>query len=460
MAHACRCGFELCVAIGSFHVDKDGWRVCWRDELLEAVSTDPFLLKSHLSKVAQDGVTLSQAARGLSKFFETIGRGRENDSFAADLAVAAMKFDASVYHALPARLGCRPDIAAAAVKGDVSIYGGLQAPLSTDHDVICAVLQAHPDMLDFVGSVASSMTVDDRTSLVVKLRAVLPVEKRNDILSWLPTASLFRAAPLDADVMMIEGSELICPVCFEDLATVAGAVRQCKHGHLLCGECLQSLRRLGGRVLCPVCKTPESLAQYPICLFAEKALRSVRRLCSFECGTLLAGKVGLLQHMDFDCKNRAVTCPCCSEVVRCECFSVHAWERHAISRWKEDGKWWVLLVRDPMQDDCEWTSFRSPIKLLRKGVYFVLLRVRLTSTDESSFKLSLDYVCFSLLDPPLNVAASLHVDQGKLDVPLTIQSRRWRRSSFSLPLNAQDIKGCLGLQISECKGLKRACPES
>ena len=187
MAHVCRCGFELCVAIGSFHVDKDGWRVCWRDELLEAVSTDPFLLKSHLSKVAQDSVTLSQAARGLSKFFETIGRGRENDSFTADLAVAAMKLDASVYHALPARLGCRPDIAAAAVKGAVSIYGGLQAPLSTDHDVICAVLQAHPDMLDFVGSVTSSMTVDDRTSLVVKLRAVLPVEKRNDILGSFRT---------------------------------------------------------------------------------------------------------------------------------------------------------------------------------------------------------------------------------------------------------------------------------
>jgi hypothetical protein len=161
MAHACRCGFELCIAIGSFHEDKDGLRVCWRNELLEAVSIDPFLLKGHLSKVAQDGVTLSQAARGLSKFFETIGRGRENDSFAADLAVAAMKFDASVYHALPARLGCRPDIAAAAVKGDVSIYGGLQAPLSTDPDVLCAVLQAHPD---FAGSVTSSTTQEEVAS--------------------------------------------------------------------------------------------------------------------------------------------------------------------------------------------------------------------------------------------------------------------------------------------------------
>lgn len=459
MSHACRCGFELCVAIGSFHVDKDGLRVCWRKELLEAVSTDPFLLKIHLSKVAQDSITLSQAARGLSKFFETIGQGRENDSFAADLALAAMKFDASVYHALPTRLSCRRDIATAAVKGAVSIYGGLQAPLSTDHDVICAVLQEHPEMLDFVGSVTSNMTEEDRTLLVVKLRAALPVKKRNDVLSWLPTASLFQAAPLDADVMLVEGSELICPVCFEDLATVAGAVRQCKHGHLLCGECLQSLRRLGEeKVLCPVCKTPESRTQYPICLFAEKALQSLRRLCPFECGTLLSGKVVILQHMDFDCKNRTVTCPCCSQVVRCECFSFHAWERHALARWEDDCVW--LLARHPQQEDCEWTSFRSPLKLLRKDVYFVLLRVRLISDNESSSTLRLDYVCFSLLDIPLNVAASLHVDKCKLDFPLTIQGRRWHRSSYSLRLNVQSKDRCLELQISECKGLKRACPDN
>ena len=52
MAHVCRCGFELCVAIDSFHVDKDGWRVCWRDELLEAVSTDP-LTDSELAAIAR-----------------------------------------------------------------------------------------------------------------------------------------------------------------------------------------------------------------------------------------------------------------------------------------------------------------------------------------------------------------------------------------------------------------------
>jgi len=163
MAHACRCGFELCIAIGSFHEDKDGLRVCWRNELLEAVSIDPFLLKGHLSKVAQDGETLSQAAHGLSKFFETIGRGRENDSFAADLVLAAMKFDASVYHALPTRLSCRPDIAAA-------IYDGLQAPLSTNPDVICAVL---PDMLDFVGSVTSSTTQEEVASSSVRRKAAV-----------------------------------------------------------------------------------------------------------------------------------------------------------------------------------------------------------------------------------------------------------------------------------------------
>jgi len=170
MAHACRCGFELCIAIGSFHEDKDGLRVCWRNELLEAVSIDPFLLKGHLSKVVQDGETLSQAAHGLSKFFETIGRGRENDSFAADLVLAAMKFDASIYHALPAHLSRRPDIAAATVKDAVSIYDGLQAPLSTDPDVICAVL---PDMLDFVGSVTSSTTQEEVASSSVRRKAAV-----------------------------------------------------------------------------------------------------------------------------------------------------------------------------------------------------------------------------------------------------------------------------------------------
>jgi len=119
-----------------------------------------------------------------------------------------------------------------------------------------------------------------------------------------------------------------------------------------------------------------------------------------------------------------------------------------------------LLGRNPRQDDSEWTSFRPPLKLLRKDVYFVLLRVRLTLNDESSFQLRLDYVCFSPLGTASNVAASLRVDQRKLDFPLTIQGRRWRRSSYSLPLNAQSIKGYLELQISECKGLKRACPEN
>jgi hypothetical protein len=61
-------------------------------------------------------------------------------------------------------------------------------------------------------------------------------------------------------------AELTCPVCLE---VVRGSVRQCRHGHLFCSECVAAAR---ARVfVCPVCRSAEAPEALSRSLIAEVA---------------------------------------------------------------------------------------------------------------------------------------------------------------------------------------------
>jgi len=139
-------------------------------------------------------------------------------------------------------------------------------------------------------------------------------EEKKEVALTTTTA----VAPAPAPIKLIKDEELHCIVCFD--FPVGGEIYQCKHGHLLCKVCHQSVIE-GEKPLCPNCRVRLSRENPSRNRIAEMVLSGIMIDCSNK-GCKAQHKFSeVSKHEKEECDYRPAQCKW--EALGCEWKGVH-----------------------------------------------------------------------------------------------------------------------------------------